>query len=102
MTLEHKTVMEIADAVADALLGTTDMIESAVDSVLENPKFKSLEIPSYDVLMFNTAFTDRVDERVQCCTTCSWWVEVSEMGNDEQCNECADEYGTNENSEEEE
>lgn len=94
MTLEHKTIIEIADAVADTVNGTTMMTEEAIEQVCN---IKDIEIKSYDVLMMDSTFCARLDERVMCCATCGWWVESHEIGEDgESCTEC-----TGENEEEE-
>lgn len=62
---------EAAEAVAARVEGTSDSLLRALEA---------LELD--EGLQDNSAFTDRLDSLVFCCTRCDWWFGVGDTGSD--------------------
>lgn len=68
---------EAAEAVGDDLLGTCVPLETMLERH---------DIPGADQVM---AFCHRLDVKVACCETCSWWWEPCDVNEDGDCTDCA-------------
>ncbi len=68
--------MKTPQEVADDLIGTCDDFEKAAGEPLEN---------------FNAQWCAEFDTLAMLCDQCGWWVEASEMNDDQYCCECAEE-----------
>jgi hypothetical protein len=68
-----------AEVVANDLVGTCKSIHEVCEDGEEN----------------DITFCQELDDRVFCCTGCSWWSDVSDLGKDKNgelyCDECSPE-----------
>lgn len=55
--------------------------------------YEVLESNGCEHLELDSAFCAEIDSRIFCCEDCNWWMEISEMAENEQgrwiCEDCA-------------
>lgn len=69
--------------VAEALIGTSSDLDHVLQEVFEDPNMTMEDVPG-DMLA-------ALDDQTMLCGTCGWWVDTSEIDDDGNCAQCAEE-----------